>query len=160
MQISTRDRLNSSLNSAFEIIERLLYGINFEVFLQHYFVGSSESVNNLHNALKFALKKENIDLLENKSIEAEEISLNIEECLLYEGMEHSRPLLENISSMEFKENYNLIRTQIINLCNNATRLESFVLGDLSHPVYPVYWDFAYAIYTKDGIHIIIGSSSD
>ena len=158
--MTSRNRFDSLLNSAFEILERLLYGYNFEVFLQHYFAPASQSTNNLHDALSSMLKKEKIDLVKVKPIEVNEILAQLEEFLLHEGAEHSGPLTKNLNSQEFKEKYNFVRTEPRELCKNAGKIESFILDDESHPAYPVYLGFTYAIYTGNGMHVVIGSSSD
>ena len=41
----------------------------------------------------------------------------------------------------------------------AERVALFWLKN-GHPAYPVFWDFAFAAYTDEGVHVLMGSSSD
>ncbi|RFA29924.1 hypothetical protein CAI21_08850 [Alkalilimnicola ehrlichii] len=135
-------------------VEHLLYGINYEVWLNLY--GPAESDLGLAEALRSLISKE-CEISSVVPSSPQEAISEIMDKVLYKGHIGSGPL-----ELESKE------AEITELMNKVFSLIGLEKAELvtefgfknGHPAYPVFWDFAYDIHSNDQRWILVGSSSD
>lgn len=149
MKIVTDTRLPE-----FKRIEQLLYGINYEVWLNLY--GPFDSDLGLEEALKEEVSK-NAQVSGVASSSPQEARTEIMEMILYEGDIGHGP--ENIDEK---------REELISLVDIVLSAINIEEADLvvgfgfrqGHPAYPVFWDFAYDVHSSGQRWILVGASSD
>lgn len=151
------ERFNSPINPAFEEAEDLLEGYNYTVYLFHYF--SSDQREDLLANLKAALPTHDIELGGASEITVDDALTEIKEALIHRGDSGYGPIPEKIDSERYQNLVNRALKDCRDLFGTADRVEVFWLKK-GHPAYPVFWDFAFAVYTGEGVHFILGSSSD
>jgi len=138
----------------FKRIEHLLYGINYEVWLNLY--GPLDPDLGLEEALKIGVSKE-AQLSGVVPSSPQEAISEITEMILYEGGIGHGP-----------ERLDEKREEIMSLMNKIFAIINIDEADLvaefgfreGHPAYPVFWDFAYDIHSNGKRWIFVGSSSD
>jgi hypothetical protein len=130
---------------------------NYTVFLQSYDV-HAPATRPSEDLIKEALGP-NIALGEIKEIDRSSVWPVVEEALTYIGDSGAGPSAAAIASDGFRTALGTLRNQIDLLVKGATHIEEFWLKH-GHPAYPVFWDFAFILRTKDGATVLLGSSSD
>jgi len=93
------------------------------------------------------------------SSSAKEAIEEIEKGLAYRGDDGSRPDWEFMDSEAFRKEKKEIMDTLSDMLSSCTQIIGFWLKS-GHPFYPVFWDFAYILETKEGAFLLIGSSSD
>jgi len=150
-------RFDSPINAAFEKAEDLLEGCNYTVSLFHYFSPGQQPDLVAH--LSAVLPTTDIEIGGSSATTVEEAITEIQDALGHRGDSGYGPIPENIES----ERYKVLVTRILRDCRGlmeaAERVALFWLKN-GHPAYPVFWDFAFAAYTDEGVHVLMGSSSD
>lgn len=135
-------------------IERLLYGLNYEVWLNLY--GPFDPDPDLEEALKSGVSKD-AQLSNVEPSSPHEARADIMDKILYEGDIGYGPKQLNEKREEIMSLINRIFTRI-NI-DEADLVAEFGFRK-GHPAYPVFWDFAYDIHSNGKRWIFIGSSSD
>ncbi|PHS02527.1 MAG: hypothetical protein COA78_20980 [Blastopirellula sp.] len=138
----------------FKRIEYLLYGINYEVWLNLY--GPADGDLGLDDALKSLISK-NCELSGVVPSSPKEAISEIMDMVLYKGDIGSGPLELESKKAEITELMNKVFSSID--IENAGMVVEFGFKN-GHPAYPVFWDFAYDIHSNGQRWIFIGSSSD
>ena len=138
----------------FEKIEKLLYGINYEVSFNLYGPGDCDAslAEALHELISKDCKISGI--VASSSAEARN---EIMDMVLYEGSTGSGAI-----DLESKKN------EIISLMESIFNHIRFDSSEMitefgfhgSHPSYPVFWDFAFDIHSQGKRWVFVGSSSD
>lgn len=149
MKIVTDNRLPE-----FKRIEQLLYGINYEVWLNLY--GPFDPDLGLEEALKVGVSKD-AQVSGVASSSPQEARTEIMDMILYEGDIGHGP--ENIDEK---------REELISLVDKVLSAINIEEADLvagfgfrkGHPADPVFWDFAYDVHSSGQRWILVGSSSD
>ena len=135
-------------------IGHLLYGINYEVWLNLY--GPLDPELSLGDTLKIAVSKE-AQLSGVVLSSPQDAKIEIIDMILYEGGVGHGP-----DKLDEK------REEIMSLINKTFAIINIDKADLvaefgfreGHPAYPVFWDFAYDIHSNGKRWIFVGSSSD
>lgn len=138
----------------FKRIEQLLYGINYEVWLNLY--GPANADESLEQALS-KLVAENCKVSGIFPSSAKEAKREIVDKILYEGDTGSGPIDLESKKHEVAELMNNVFSKI-NL-EKADMVVEFGFKK-GQPSYPVFWDFAYDIHSSGKRWILVGSSSD
>lgn len=149
MKIVTDNRLQE-----FKRIEHLLYGINYEVWLNLY--GPFDPDDGLEKVLKKGVSKDAqlSGVVPSSPLEAR---TDIMDMILYKGDVGHGPVRLDDKREEIVSLMESIFTRID--IDNADPVTEF--GFLKgHPAYPVFWDFAYDVHANGKRWILIGSSSD
>lgn len=135
-------------------IERLLYGYNYQVWLNVY--GPFDNNHQLRHLLRVHVSP-GAKVRQLPSVTGTQAKDEIRHCLLYEGYSYSGPiqLAEKKSNVLLNLNHLFAVTDI----DRSFRIVPFIFT-AGHPAYPVFWDFAYRIQTENGLWIFIGSGSD
>lgn len=142
------------LKAALNQIERLLYGLNFAVFLRLY--GPAAPELGLTSVLKTLVSAASEPSLVAPS-SALQAMTTIKNCLLYKGDEGSGPLDLELKTAEVMSLIDKVFSSID--IEHADMVIEFAFKQ-GHPDYPVFWDFAFDIHVKDKRWIFVGSSSD
>ncbi len=131
--------------------------LNYTVFLQSYEVQLTRSTE-ASVIIKMALQTEatlgGIDDIQSAAVWPE-----VESSLLYTGNKAHGPSEVSVKSEKFIALVEVLRKQVGELADTATRCEIFWL-ETGHPAYPVFWDFAFLFRRNESASIFIGSSSD
>ena len=143
-----------NLLPALQRIAHLLYGINYEVWLNIY--GPFEVSVDLDQLLKEHVSKDAI-ISESHSTSICEAQDDIMSMILYEGDSSSGPTELTNKRNELTELMGNV-FKLIKIAD-ATNVVSFGFSE-GHPAYPVFWDFAYDIQSNDSRLLFIGCSSD
>jgi hypothetical protein len=138
----------------FKRIEHLLYGINYEVWLNLY--GPLDSDLGLKEALRVSVSK-NAVVSGVAPSSANEAKNEIMERILYEGDIGYGPIDIDKKHTEIQ----ILMDKIFDLIeiDDAEIISEFGFRE-GHPADPVFWDFAYDIHSNGKRWIFIGSSSD
>jgi hypothetical protein len=150
-------RFDSPLNRSFADAENILEGYNYTVFLFHYF--SPEPQVGLQAHLAAVLPTTDVEIGKSSEILPAEALAEITEALEHRGDAAYGPIPEKVDSDRYRDLVAKALRETQELFSSADRLEVFWLKS-GHPAYPVFWDFAFAAFTVDGVHVIMGSSSD
>jgi hypothetical protein len=135
----------------------LLYGTNYQVFLQLYrvpFSPGSSAVEYITQALGPAAVVGGTS-----PVFGAEVLADVENALRYAGNYASGPDPSVFLSKMFDELMGRVLSHIRQAASEATLVEQFWLKD-GHPAYPVFWDFGYVFAGPLGAEVLIGSSSD
>ena len=151
------ERFNSPINAAFEEAEDLLEGYNYTVFLFHYFSTGQQA--DLLTHLSAVLPTRDIEIGGSSVVTVDEAITEITEAMTHRGDSGYGPIPEKIDSERYQNLVGRLLDDCRALFDAGDRIEVFWLKN-GHPAYPVFWDFAFAVQTSDGVHIIMGSSSD
>jgi hypothetical protein len=151
------DRFDSAINAAFEEAEDLLEGYNYTVFLIHYFSPGQQADLLAH--LSAVLPTRDIEIGSSSEVTVDEAITEISEAMTHRGDSSYGPIPEKIDSERYRNLVARLLEDCRVLFDAGDRIEVFWLKN-GHPAYPVFWDFAFAVHTGDGLHIIMGSSSD
>jgi len=138
----------------FKRIEQLLYGINYEVWLNLY--GPFDPDLGLEEVLKVGVSKD-AQVSDVVSSSPQRARTEIMDMILYEGDRGHGP--EDIDEK---------REEIISLVDKILSGINIEEADLvagfgfrkGHPAYAVFWDFAYDVHSSGQRWILVGSSSD
>jgi hypothetical protein len=135
-------------------IEHLLYGVNYEVWLNVY--GPFDSEQDLDKALKGGVSKD-AEFSRITPSSPQGARTKMMDMILYEGGAGHGP--ENLGQK--REEIVSLMSKIFSDINldEANLAAEFVFRE-GHPAYPVFWDFAYDIHSNGKRWIIVGSSSD
>ena len=150
-------RFDSPINAAFEEAEDLLEGYNYTVFLFHYFSPGQQP--DLLTHLAGVFPTDGIEIGGSSEISVDEAVAEIEAALDHRGDSAYGPIPKKIESERYQNVADRALKACRNLFDSANRVEVFWLKE-GHPAYPVFWDFAFAGFTEEGVHVIMGSSSD
>lgn len=139
---------------AFQRIEHLLYGINYEVWFNLY--GPSDPNQSLNEALRNLVSKECVAYRLVPST-PEEAKSEIMDRVLYEGHVGAGPIELESKKCEIIELMKEVFSRV-----NLKEAEMVVKFEFKEgqPSYPVFWDFAYDIHSQGLRNILVGSSSD
>jgi len=135
-------------------IEHLLYGINYEVWMNLY--GPFDSEIGLEKVLKSRVSR-GTRLSGVSHSSPQNARAGIMGMILYEGgIGHGPEKLD-----EKREEIIILMNKIFTRINidEAALVAEFGFRK-AHPAYPVFWDFAYDIHVNDKRWVFIGSSSD
>ena len=152
-------RYPSELNTWFEVLEDLLYGYNYQVFLRHYFDPDSNLNTPFVDTLRAVLEKKEVEVGGSAAESLSEVIAEVKRCLTYKGDDTCGPISERISSGKFVEALDMILKHIEKLCASCSNIAGIYIKE-GHPAYPVYWNFAWLLQSESGCHVLIGSSSD
>jgi hypothetical protein len=128
--------------AAFQRLEHLLYGINYEVWFNLY--GPIDPTLELEQVLKRHVSK-TAQVSDVSPSSPEDAKAEIMEMLLYEGDAGAGPL-----GLEGKrEEVASLMSQVLSSINmdKADQVTGFAFRK-GHPAYPVFWDFAYDIHSN------------
>jgi len=135
-------------------IEHLLYGINYQVWLNVY--GPLNSELDLGEAVKAGVSK-NAELSGITPSSPHAARTNIMDMILYEGDADHGPqnLEEKCEEIAF-----LMSKIFADIClDEASLVTEFVFRE-GHPADPVFWGFAYDVHSNGKRWVVAGSSSD
>ena len=135
-------------------IEHLLYGINYEVWLNLY--GIIDPDLSIQDALRQIVSKDAV-VSGVLSSSVKKAKKEIMRCLLYEGDLGHGPIKLEKKRNEIIELIGRIFT--LTDIDNAEIISEFGFRE-GHPAEPVFWDFAFDIDSIKKRWIFIGSSSD
>lgn len=138
----------------FQRIEKLLYGMNYEVWFNLY--GHGDCDLSLEEALQKMISSD-WKISGVVASTPKEARNEIMDMFLYEGDTGSGPI-----KLESK------KAEIRSLMESVLKTINFDSSDMitefsfyeGHPAYPVFLDFAYDIHSQDKRWILVGSSSD
>ncbi|MBN8446147.1 MAG: hypothetical protein J0M22_11840 [Gammaproteobacteria bacterium] len=142
------------LKAALNQIERLLYGMNYAVFLRLY--GPAAPELGLSSVLKTLVSAASEPSLVAPASALQAMTI-IKDCLLYKGDEGSGPLALELKTAEILSLIDKVFSSID--IEHADMVVEFAFKQ-GHPDYPVFWDFAFDLHVKDKRWILVGSSSD
>lgn len=139
---------------AFQRLEHLLYGYNYEVWVNVY--GPLDASQPLVDALEHAVSRRSV-VANITAMSVTEVQTEVLEMLLYVGDEGSGP--EDLDVK--RDEINQLASEIMQLAhvNEADHISAFRYVE-GHPAYPVFWEFAYDIHAQGKRWILLGCSSD
>ena len=162
MKMELVHRYPSELNKAFKALEKLLIGMNYAVFLRHYFDENSSLNTPFVDTLRAVLPEKKIVIGGSATYSSKEVILEFKQSLLYVGDDTSDcgcPYPGKLSSNEFTLEFNAALSELKKICDSCETIEGVYIKE-GHPAYPVFWNFEWLFRSENGCHIIIGSSSD
>ncbi|MFO6423541.1 hypothetical protein [Motilimonas sp. KMU-193] len=149
MKIVTNNR-----HPEFRRIEQLLYGINYEVWLNLY--GPFDPELGLEEILKVAVSKD-AQVSDVVLSSPQEARTEIMDMILYKGKIGHGP--ENLDEKR-EEIISLVYKVLSSINIDEAGLVAAFGFRKGHPAYPVFWDFAYDVHSCGQRWIFVGSSSD
>ncbi len=138
----------------FQRIEKLLYGINYEVWFNLY--GPGDCDLSLEDALQKMISRD-CKVSGVVASSPKEARNEIIEMILYEGGTGSGPIELESKKPEIRSLMESVLTKIN--FDSAEMITEFGFYE-GHPSYPVFWDFAFDIHSQGNRWILVGSSSD
>lgn len=147
----------NEIEQAIADICHLSYGLNYEVFLAIHEVPRALG-SRVTEYIREAIGIEAV-VGGHVYISGEDLLIEVEKCLTYEGHRGTGPLPENRNSPRFNHAVQIVLSHARELVASSEYCEEFWL-DEGHPADPVFWDFAYLVVGRENVHVLIGSSSD
>lgn len=149
MKVSRDDR-----PEAFQRLEHLLYGFNYQVWVNVY--GPLDSSQPLVDALENAISPRSV-VANITTTSIAEVQKDVIELLLYSGEPGIGPIELDVK----REEITRLANEMMQLAHvdEADQISAFryVKG---HPGYPVFWEFAYDVHAQGKRWILLGCSSD
>jgi hypothetical protein len=144
------------INTALSELQTLLYGYNYEVFLQSYqlpLIPGATVKDYIIQAFP------NAEVGRIWQISEQDVFMEVEQSLTYSGDDSSGPNPMALKSPRFSELLGITVLHLEKIVKNATAISGFWLKD-GHPAYPVFWDFAFVVIGTQNVELFIGSRSD
>jgi hypothetical protein len=131
---------------------------NYTVFLRLYQLSTASRDNDLEVCVRKAVSADG-EVGGADEISPANLLVEMERLLGYAGDPGAGPSESVLRSKEFSDLLIELKSCISELAGSAKTIKRFWLKT-GHPAYSVFWDFAYAFFTRKSVVILIGSSSD